>query len=110
MWAFSTNLRHSFLIVMLHLPRALHDFDKLLDSPSSSLDSVQVREGMEPIRDIGHHTLLIGLWHVAHILDVQQRRNADLFACDLESKGGIALVVALVELVEVDQIWTMDVQ
>ena len=95
---------------MLHLPCTLHNLHELLHSPSRRLNPVQMRKGMEPIRDVGHHTALVGLRYVANIFDVQQRGDTDLLTGKLESEGRVSLVVALVELVEVDQIGPVDIQ
>ena len=105
-----TDLGHPLLVVVLHIPRALHHLDKLFNPPSGRLDSVEVRKGMEPVGDISHQTSLVGFRYVAHILDIQQRGDANLFVGQLEGQSSVSFVVILVELVKVDQVGPMDVQ
>lgn len=87
---------------MLHAPRALHHLDKFLDAASRGLDPVELREGVEPVGDVGHEGALVGLCDIADILDVEQGGDADFFGRDAEGEGGVAFVVGFVEGIVVD--------
>ena len=65
---------------------------------------------MEPVGDIGHQTALVGLGHVAHVLDVEQLGDADLLVGNVEGQLHVAPVVRLVERVVIDQVRAVDVE
>jgi hypothetical protein len=65
---------------------------------------------MEPVCDVSHQTALVGLGHVAHVLHVEQLRDADLLVRNIEGHLHVAPVVRLVEGVVVNQVWTVDVK
>lgn len=87
------QLPHPFLEAMLHAPRTLHHLDELLNSSPRSLDAVELGEGVEPVRDVGHEGALIGLSDVADVLDIEESGDADLFGRDAEGESCVAFVV-----------------
>lgn len=65
---------------------------------------------MEPVGNVRHQTELVGLGHVAHILDVEQLRDANLLVREVKGQLHVAAVVRLVERIVVDQVWPVDVE
>ncbi len=101
---------HPPLVGALHVPRASHVVDKFLDAAPGVLDLLHLGEGMEPVGDVGHQTAFVGLGHVAHVLHIEQLRDADLLVGDVESHLHVAPVVRLVERIVVDQVRAVDVE
>ncbi len=73
-------------------------------------DLLHLREGVEPVGDVGHEAALVGLGHVAHVLRVQQLGDADLAVGDVKGQLHVAAAVRLVQGVVVDQVGPVDVQ
>jgi hypothetical protein len=102
--------RHPALIGALHIPRPAHVVDELFDAATRVLDLLHLREGVEPVGNVRHQTALVGLGHVAHVLDVEELGDANLAVGNVEGELHVAAVVRLVELVVVDEIGPVDVE
>lgn len=101
---------HSTLVSALHLPRTLHVVEELLHTTTGVLDLLHLREGVEPVGDVGHQRTLIGLGNVAHILNIEQLGDTDLGMSDIESQLHVSTMIRLVEGVVVDEIGTVDIE
>lgn len=104
------QLPHPLLETMLHTPRALHHLHELLYTASRGLDPVELRERVEPVRNVRHERALIRLRNIAHVLHVQECRNPNLLRRNAEGECCVALVVGFVEGVVVDQVWSVDIE
>lgn len=65
---------------------------------------------MEPVGNVCHEGSLIRLGDIAHILDIEQVRDANLFGGNVEGELHVSAVVVLVEAVVIDEVGAVNVE
>jgi hypothetical protein len=99
----------SSFVLLDHLVERLGEVDELADTTTSSLDTIEGRENLVKLGDVGHDGTLIGSWHVDDIFGIENASNIEVLLGNVEGKVEVTKLVVSVELFVVDEIGSVSV-